>query len=54
MRDAIIATLPELEEISDEELRDKVISVWEEALTTKKLGHKHSETNAVYFACGRC
>jgi len=35
MRDAINATLPELEEISDEELRDKVISVWEEALTKK-------------------
>ena len=35
MRDAIRDTLPELEEISAVELRDKVIGVWEEALTKK-------------------
>ena len=35
MRDAIAATLPELGEIKDSELRDKVIAVWEEALTKK-------------------
>lgn len=35
MRDAIAATLPELGEIKDSDLRDKVIAVWEEALTKK-------------------
>ncbi|MCH7495056.1 MAG: hypothetical protein IH825_03045 [Candidatus Marinimicrobia bacterium] len=35
MRDAIAATLPELGEIKDSELRDKVIAVWEEAMTKK-------------------
>ena len=35
MRDAIAATLPELGEINDSDLRDKVIAVWEEALTKK-------------------
>ncbi len=35
MRDAIVATLPELGEIKDSELRDKVIAVWEEAMTKK-------------------
>ena len=35
MRDAIAATLPELEEINDSDLRDKVIAVWEEAMTKK-------------------
>ena len=38
MRDAIVATLPELGEINDTELRDKVIAVWDEAL--KKKGWK--------------
>ena len=36
MRDAIIATLPELGEIEDVELRDKVIAVWDEALKKKE------------------
>ncbi|MCH7618470.1 MAG: hypothetical protein IH880_01700 [Candidatus Marinimicrobia bacterium] len=35
MRDAIAATLPELGEIKDSDLRDKVIAVWEEAMTKK-------------------
>ena len=35
MKDAIAATLPELEEINDSDLRDKVIAVWEEAMTKK-------------------
>lgn len=35
MRDAIAATLPELGEINDSDLRDKVIAVWEEAMTKK-------------------
>ena len=35
MRDAIVATLPELGEIEDDELRDKVIAVWDEALEKK-------------------
>ncbi|MCH8927414.1 MAG: hypothetical protein IIB39_01720 [Candidatus Marinimicrobia bacterium] len=35
MKDAIIAILPELGEISSVELRDKVVGVWEEALTKK-------------------
>ena len=35
MRDQIIETLPEINEISDETLRENVISVWEEALTKK-------------------
>ncbi len=35
MRDAIVATLPELGEIKDSDLRDKVIAVWEEAMTKK-------------------
>ena len=36
MKDAIIATLPELAEINDAELREKVIAVWEEALKKKE------------------
>jgi len=36
MRDAIVATLPELGEIEDVGLRDKVIAVWDEALKKKK------------------
>ncbi len=36
MRDAIVATLPELGEIEDSGLRDKVIAVWDEALKKKK------------------
>ena len=36
MRDAIVATLPELGEIKESELRDKVIAVWEEAMTKKE------------------
>ena len=35
MKDAIAATLPELGEIKDSELREKVIAVWEEAMTKK-------------------
>ncbi len=35
MRDAIAATLPELGEIKDNALRDKVIAVWEEAIAKK-------------------
>ena len=35
MRDAIVATLPELGEIKESGLRDKVIAVWEEAMTKK-------------------
>ena len=34
MRKEIIAALPELSLIEDVALRDKVIEVWEEALTT--------------------
>ncbi len=36
MRDAIVATLPELGEIEDVGLRDKVIAVWDEALKKKE------------------
>ena len=36
MKDAIIATLPELGEINDDELRGKVIAVWVEALNKKE------------------
>ena len=35
MRDAIVATLPELGEIKESGLRDKVVDVWEEAMTKK-------------------
>jgi len=36
MRDAIVAILPELGEIENVELRDKVIAVWDEALKKKE------------------
>lgn len=36
MRDAIVAILPELGEIKDDGLRDKVIAVWDEALKKKE------------------
>ena len=36
MKDAIVATLPELGEIEDVGLRDKVIAVWDEALKKKE------------------
>ena len=35
MKDAIVSTLPELGEIKDVGLRDKVIAVWDEALEKK-------------------
>ena len=36
MKDAIVATLPELGEINDDDLREKVIAVWDEALKKKE------------------
>ena len=34
MRDEIVDLLPEVKEIRDESLREKVIDVWEDAITT--------------------
>ena len=47
MRDEILGLLPELNEIRDVELRDKVIAVWTESIT--KGGWKPEELLEIPF-----
>ena len=47
MRDRIVALLPEIKEINDAELRDKVIAVWAEAI--REGGWEPEELEAIPF-----